>query len=365
MWYLLILLFAFVFAYRYKLSQWNNYYKLLYVILCIANILIFGLRYKVGGDTIVYMGMYERATSLNKLTLFSFIDNAAAPLFIIVMSVFKTFTNDFIYWQFFHSLFLNICVFVFLHKHALNPFLAFIFFFYIVGLYFNTETLKESSAIAIFLLNYDNVIRKKWIRYYVVTILSIGCHYGALILLFIPFFSQLKISWKLFVYVLLYMFLVSYVVDYIFANFPYVMLAERASNYADATEHLSANYTFMLIIKYVLIPCCLLLINKQYRINQNRVLEPMVCLYLFMGLGGIYYKGVFERWSNYFALFFFAYLANVLTTINKKEKVVAIMIWFLVITPYAYEYSGPIMKRWLPYYSVLDKDSYRERMIDD
>ena len=103
----------------------SNMTKLVpYMILLIFVILISGLRYRVGIDTLNYMEVYNSLPSANNISdIFDSEGNySMRPLFLLLVVISKLFSNDFWVCQLLHAIILNSCVFYFLYKESKYPF---------------------------------------------------------------------------------------------------------------------------------------------------------------------------------------------------------------------------------------------------
>ena len=140
-------------------------------------------------------------------------------------------------------------------------------------------------------------------------------------------------------------------------------LITRASDYQDITDRLSVGYYILTFFKYVFVPFLCLKINNKKHLKINLNIESMVCVYLIIGILSLFYPGLFERFNNYFVMFFIVYLANTICLIYKNNIKTTFLLWILILSPYLFQYSTPITKRWLPYYSIFNQQEYIERDI--
>ena len=143
-------------------------------IICLYVILLMGFRYRVGTDTINYMdGYLERTTTLDDFGALDFTQTRFEPGYMFLAACCRSLSNEFYVLQLLCAFILNSCVFLFLYRYCYNPFVGVIVYFVLTCLYFNTEIMRESLAIAIFLLNYPNLKSRKWVRYYILCLFSI------------------------------------------------------------------------------------------------------------------------------------------------------------------------------------------------
>ena len=96
-------------------------------------------------------------------------------------------------FQIVHVLFINTVFFSFFKKYSKYLFVA-IFLYYIYPYFiFNMEVIRESFAIAFFLLSIDACLRKRWLIYYLYIAIAFLFHAGAIFLIIVPFLSNWKI----------------------------------------------------------------------------------------------------------------------------------------------------------------------------
>ncbi len=352
------------FLYNSNKKIWNN---ILWYILLVVNIVVFGFRYRVGVDTLNYMYNFSYMPTLDDLSVSFLSETAVAPLFNILMCLCKTISNDFTLFQFVHSTFFNIVLFAFLKRYCTNPFLGFFVFFFTVGLYFNTEILKEGYAICMFLLGYKHLVNHNWKRYYLFAILSIGFHYGAVILLIMPLLQKLRLNKTLLFINLVFFLSLTTVMSFVLSNISNLALQERASYYEDMVGKgiLNINYIIGHLLSICFVPLICLIFGRKCKNQVMQRMEPMLCAMVVFSLGVIYYQVMFQRFCNYFNIFMIVYFVNCLSERWRKSKIVCICLFCLVLAPSTYDYiKGSRLYIWFPYHSVFNpkEELQREQM---
>lgn len=364
--YLLLLLYCFFCAVVYK-KQKTELTKIHLALLFLFTVLLFGLRYRVGVDTMRYIDHYKEVKDIFSLSLRDFQETDFAPLFVLLFSICKTF-GSFTFFQFVHAIVLNSILFLFIKKYSINPFLTIFFYFIAVGLYFNTEILRESLAVAVFLLNYKNVEKKRWLRYYLLSIISIGFHYSAIITLIVPLFSRLKFNRKVILFVALYIALVFLMMFYIQnSGIPIELLAYRYSSQIDfkETQTITIAYYIGVLIKGVIFPLIVMFCNRKYKIVDNSNFEAMVILFSIVSATCVAYPLIFDRFSNYFVFFFLVSIANCFSTVKFSRSIVGVTLFVLMSVFFIYfNVKKGTYERYFPYTSVFDQQRVmaREKM---
>ncbi len=156
--------------------------KTLMVIILVYIIILLGMRYRVGFDTIGYMKTYTKARSLDKFWTVKIFLERHEPGYLFICAICKSFTKEFWPVQVIMATITNGCIFIFLYRYCRNVFVGIMFYLILQWLYFSVEVMRESAAISIFLLNYRNFENKKWLKFYLISFLSISLHYSAIII---------------------------------------------------------------------------------------------------------------------------------------------------------------------------------------
>ena len=180
--YFLILFFLFILFYLYDVLHITKGVRFFWFFSFALLVLVAGLRFKVGGDTFSYLINYEYFPTFFEFASFDF-ENARYDFFWYVFcAICKLFSTSYFFMQFMHAFLINIAFFYFIKKYIKYKFLG-VFLYFIFGfLYFNTEIMRESLAVAVFLFSLDAFYNKKWIRYFLFVTVAILFHSWALIL---------------------------------------------------------------------------------------------------------------------------------------------------------------------------------------
>ena len=181
---------------QYDINRHNRTKKIAWYFLFCYVILLVGLRYRVGSDTLVYIWGYDRLPSWGELNWSEIWSYEFQPLYVLLCAIAKSISPDFTVLQILHAFIINSCIFYFIRKNTQYPFTGLFLYFFLYFFYFNTEILRESLAIGIFLLNYKNLENKRWLRFYCGVFVSVLFHFSALILVFFPFIRLIKFNWK-------------------------------------------------------------------------------------------------------------------------------------------------------------------------
>ena len=127
----LLILFPLV---RYDICGKKGYEDIWYYVLLIALIAIAAFRYRTGGDTLIYMSMFEDYPTIGELTSFDYISAEFNPMWYVYNSVFKSFGNSFLLFQIVQAIFVNSVIFWFLRKYCNWFYIAVLLYYF--GFYF-------------------------------------------------------------------------------------------------------------------------------------------------------------------------------------------------------------------------------------
>ncbi len=360
----------------------NKWYYFNLVVL----ILLAGLRYRVGGDTLMYMSMFELCPKLDELKYFDFEEAHYNPLWYILNAISKSIYNDFFVFQLIHATIVNSVFFSFFRKYSKNYYFTVILLYYVgYFCYFNMEVMRESLCICILLLSTRFLLEKKWVFYYIMCVFALFMHYSALVMFVLPLFSIFfkKPSWKhqiiFFVGIFGFTFVVNVpilLLSLLSVDEQLVILAEK---YMDNERNIMGMLS--LFIQYIPI-LGVIFLYERYNVKVNArfysVVAGIVVIYAFsMNIVGV------NRLINYITPFVLVYIVNVIYYVlgNVKAKFTmgyTVLYASLLITcfNYCYYYAKDMSAEYPdtrfyiifhPYHSVFspERDEHRERFIEN
>lgn len=106
--------------YSWILVDLKHYRKLSSVCICVIIvflILIAGLRYRVGGDSLHYIDTYTSMPTWKNWEFFSF-DEGYGPLWYLFCAISKTLGADFVYLQLLHAIIVNLTFCMYLRSEV-------------------------------------------------------------------------------------------------------------------------------------------------------------------------------------------------------------------------------------------------------
>lgn len=370
---LLFLTIKFEFKKRIKFSnRWYSFVLLLFI-------LVAGLRYKVGGDTLAYFRYYQILPTWKHTSFFDLLNGRYSFFWNLLATTCKSIFKEFALLQVVQSTFVNVTLFWFIKKYTRFRFTALLSYFLIAYLYFNMEIMRESIAISFFLLSYPYFEKKSWFKYYLLVITAFLFHTSAVILLVFPLLGLFKFSKKNVIIIsgILIVFIIFLI------NVPELMnlllFTETIETKFDAYSEfaLNLNGKIFVLFGYFFLPFYLLRIH--WKLNHNSDLfQDLYVIYFTIIISYVFFSG-FSRFVNYMTPFMIVYFATVTNEIYNNSRVskdlrriMVIALFIIVFIPKYIYYSTDTSRfypnttkfnLWYPYSSVYSKKEYRYREI--
>lgn len=390
---LILILFGVV---RYDYLSGKRGRLFLIFLLYIALVCIAGFRFRLGGDTVVYTNYFEHLPEIDKLRSIDLNRSRYAPGFIILLSLSKTIYNEFFFFQFIVSIFINTAVFLFFFKNSKHFFFGILLYYFYFYTELNMEVLRETVAISIFLFAWPYFKEGKWIQYYILAILAIFFHMSAFMLILLPLICLPGINYiftfgrRTFFFCLV-IFILGVSMNIYFTNFMEIIaLTEKMSDVATTysknsmggSRMLNINGIISIIIRLILYPClALYFLNSKYKeklreMNGLIKAERITVLSLYIAVGSMTVIILF-RFNNYLAFFPLLLISDwVFSSLQFKMKRIRLGLgtWFLIVLPmflmqfyslyyYRYTDNGSYISymKYYPYQSIFDKEKDIER----
>ena len=380
-----ILILIGIYRYDYKgLKQGRTFYL---VIVCILLISIAGLRYRLGQDTLGYLSDYDELKPISDLKITDFSKTRFAPGFVIITSIFKQFTEDFSYFQFFHAAIVNIVLVSFFYKYTKHVFFALLIYFVYEYFLLSFQQMREALAVCVFLLAWPFFRDGKWIFWYLASLLAFSFHMSAFMMFLLPLICLPGVK-QLFIFgqrtwiFCLILAVVAIAIQAVF--FKYIELLaltesmmERAQAYDKSTAGKSGlNITGIIsvLFKFIIYPfLALYFLNKNKDIKtQNRFnkLNAFVLMSIYISVIGIFIAIIF-RYNNYFFPFSTLIISDMVFSYiprqDGKKVRLRLAYWVILMLPmFAFFINGytyglnksKTMKTYMVYYpyrSIIDK----------
>lgn len=377
--YYIILLLLVVLSFKYDIRGDKRNKKFWELLILALFVIVAGLRYRIGGDTVEYLDRFYNDYPL--LGDFSFEDYpfGSDPLFVLLCSVIKTIGGKFYILQLVLAIFVNTLIFHYFKRHTSYLFTC--AFFYFVGFYFifNTEILRGSLSIVICLYANDFIKNHKWIKGLLLYGLASLFHVQTILIAITPLLFSLKFNKKGMVCLIVAFFASSLINVYLGSFLESIETVEAISHkgafYNDAGEFTSSatiNYFIVAIIPYLCyIFFCVYYLKKSSLFDNVKEIEP------YLMLGVIFYVmlfnvGIINRYIDYYRVYFAILYAEVFVSIAKRGgkkilnlahiRALALFIPMLLLQIGTFTQLGDGV-RYNPYSSVIEKsiDAKREK----
>jgi hypothetical protein len=377
--YLIVFIYLLILSISFDFLKAKGPKSFFYYLSMIILILVAGLRWKVGGDSLVYQDRFEKFIyPIYEFGNINFLKVGWEVGYVFFNSLCKTIVPEFWFFQLVHATFVQIILFQFFKRYTQYYFTAILFYSVLYYFYFNMEILREIIPICIFVrFMFPALAEEKYIKYYLLNVLSIFFHNSAIILLLVPFLSQFTLNKK--GMIILGICVLNFTT--IFSLFPNIVsvftftegLSSKFVKYSKYS--LSVNgmiYNFMLFAAF---PYYIFRLNKKYYDKLD--FEKLIFPYFFVVSIYIAYSG-FGRFINYFGLFMLVFFVNTLylvmhTRVFREIRLISIILLSFGPLYYKYQYYATDTSRyyknttkfnlWYPYSNVFDKREYNYRKI--
>lgn len=381
--YLLIIVLLLYFIFAYDVGHQRQGRKQMQWLVIVLLILMAGLRYHIGSDTIGYEDDFNREVPvLSRLS--SSQAMMSQPLWIFLMSLCKTWFGSFVAFQFIHAIILNLLIFRFIRKTTNYVFTALLFIFCITWWNLSFEVLRESLCVGIY-LNAILLLKKgKYINYAVLGLIMVGLHWFAFLMVIItPFimYANEKVVYSAIILggVALFLFVDTQLfelIDLISADYISGGASKRIDSYLNQDggqgkvefNLIGLIFTFVL---YIALPLITIYFNKEEKGNKN-FSKILVLFILFAVLQTKLV--IFTRFYNYLYIVLIVCFVNILYDKKIKTPIVRLLFKSLVFIllmngcwsfyrPSSSEYRSNIHYNcfYIPYKTIFqDPDPIRE-----
>ena len=400
--YIIIFIYLFALSFYYDVLGYRSHNSLTYNLYFLASlcilILVSGLRYRLGADTYLYMIYYNHhCHDLFHLTSYDLSGGIYGyePLWVILNSFCKTFTNDFWPVQLIVSTF-HISAWGYFVKKICPSycFLMLVFFFLFEWFHMDFVLMREAIALGLFLLAVLSLNSKRYLQMLFFIVVSFFFHKFS-VLIFLAFFLYYKLlsrDLRLGYTLVFFMMFLGLIYDgwvwEIIGRFIGIdsMYAQRLSAYMNSDYYGSSSLNWKgRLVLYASIGFYLYVLRKmRYEIaTYVRLDRRIVETAIIMGAAILTIKDsvlIFYRVYDYFHTFTSMISVVFLVSVAKSNFFYRYkIVWFIVfmLIPMRFFYSSYINAQWggqdyvkrirefVPYSSVLfpEKDPVRESRI--
>lgn len=376
--YLLALLLIVFGIMRYDFTPHNpNENKYLAVVFLFLAFLS-AFQYMVGSDIINYIKEFEygyNLSSSDSITGNSF----RQPGWVLLVAFCKSVSSDFLLLKLIQAFFVNFAIYRFVLSRESAKFTTVLFYFVFLYLNLNFNILRESFAIAFFLLSYPYLEQHKWGKYYILCFLALMFHLSAIVLFLLPLVMLFPINYKTIIFSL---FAVAIMIGVsIRIGLSEIMLRmtllmdpesaiyENSMRYLDNDKYSDSFSPIILLFVIVNLLPLLYYTNKRRQIKDNKYFVLMIQIsLLYFTLDTLNrIVPIFYRFNQYFMIIYFALLSMFIFDYSKRFKKESIR-WLYVVILFIYlfpaksyfvvnkQYGYPEIVQYYPYHSVFSKE---------
>lgn len=346
----------------------------------LALVLLAGLRFRVGGDTLFYISLFEEYPTLDDLKSFDFLSAEFNPLWYVINAISKSIDDSFTTFQIIHAIIINFVFFWFFKKHTKYYFSAIAMYFFGYFCYFNMEIMREVLAICCFLIAIPSLNSKSYFKYYAISSIAVLIHFSALFIFVIPILQKLfkNVTWKSLI-------IAQIIVGVVLSSFNFIpqlldlfsfneLVQIKLETYTES----EVNLTNILFYYGTTLPILIFLfVNRQNTIKFSiDNINGLLFIYSILMLCSAFYHTVFTRLSNYLIPVYIIYCIDMYQNTKheaiKHPLIKLSMIIILFFQSYFYwRDESDVLKNtrfyvlYYPYHSVFDPqhDDTRELFL--
>lgn len=374
--YLTLIIYLLSLAYIYDYKQYKKNRSYWYILTLLFFILLAGLRYRLGGDSISYMEYFKQIPTLDSVK-WQYLNTNFQPLWNVYLVFLKSISSNFVILQFSNAVILNVAIFSVFKRSTRNIFTGLLIYFLLYYMFLNFETLREAMAVAVFLYGFKFWEKKKWVFYFIFCIIAFNFHVSAVICFIFPLFRNLKINIKWATIIIIALSVFSNVLFLILKDYILMLsllnsnLKTNISGYITGIEEVSYSLKFVLftLFENVIIPLLFLTIYLRWT-KENRINNQMFFIHLvILSFSSLFF--IISRFSNYTFVFYLIFLSDfIIYTVRKyKSFPILLFIILLVISPKLYlqtkidDNGFSAYCNYYPYHSIITKktDVIREK----
>ena len=380
--YLIVIFLLLILSFRYDINGKTKGRDQWYLVMLVIFILVAGLRWRIGTDTIAYLNYFYHEYPTIEDFSFEKYSVIKSNFYVLMNSIVISLGGKFFIVQLLHATFINGLIFKYIKRHSPYLFTCLFFYAIIKFLSYNTEIMRGSMSIAICLFANDYFLDKKWIKGYLLLLLAFMFHAQTIVLFLMPFLLFLRFNRKGIVILggalLLGYYLGVLLNDYIEILLYDDQLADKALNYANSKYGQESTWKAVVIgigiqLFYLLIT--LWYLKKKDSTNRLLKLEPLVmffCVFLLMNAGfKIVYRYV-EYYSIY-AIFLYSYGFVHYATSKTFKRSFSYARSFILFFPLIWLFCRGLLlgkddsyKKYFPYSSIIEMsvDNDREKLYN-
>ena len=386
--YILTLLVIFICVVNFDLLGHTNKKDVVYKIILVWFIAVSGFAFNVGADIPGYMYEYDeyswaRISSWDDLMEF----RHRQPGWVIVNLICHAVSGNFFFFKLVEAIFVNAVIFRFIKKYCPYIFTGILLYAVMLYLNLNFNTLRQAYSLAFFLIGFDYLVEREWIKYCIFAILAFMFHSSAIIFLIFPIFHLIRLNTTSILVILALVLTVflgagNFFIDNMQSLFFDLAISngDLAVEYGDiGNKFLNYDNQELNIIGYIelilrlVIGGVAVLYNSRYRKEMPQLIGVLTIVFLVFRLFDTFIPVLFFRLMFYVQLFYIVSLATFCIDVSKKfVSKKAVLVPLLLVVMFCYTPIKALFKenpragitdleQFYPYYSVFNPHTYPPR----
>lgn len=368
--YIILLLYLLFIIVNNKRLKGNKSFDNHYFILLMMTILMAGLSYRMGYDTIKYEDSFYSRYSDNLNDIWKEIDynGFKEPGWVALNVICRSIFGDFLFLKLIIAAFVNSVIFWFFKKHLSNPGLGVLLYFLFAGWNVNFEILRASIAIAFFLLAFDHLLGSKprYFLFYLWFLPALLFHWFAFIMLLTPLLLLIKPN----IYFLLITIVAAFLTPMIISigqslNLDLInqMLGERIDAYLTSDQYGDSGLNIKGVLFSVLTTTAPFVYFCYF--HKNDIDKRVVSITLVYALITILRIGleILYRITDYYIFVIIILLPSIILKLkqSKTRAIDFICILLITVSIVVNLTSDIVWKRYVPYTTVINKEIIHDR----
>lgn len=374
----LLLLFFCIYEYDIRGLRQNRIFFIRLVLLVL--IFVSGFAYRLGGDGMLYFLDYKKYGTISDLS-FSYLTGfeGKQPGWVLLVSLCKTITSSYWFFKLVHAIIVNLAYVNLIRNNAKYVFSGLLIYFSLIYFNQNFQILRESLAISFFFFSIPFFKSGKWVKYYLLSLIAISFHIGAIFLLILPIVKLLGVNkYTIALYLVLGFFFIRYASEFLELIMTVKLDGDIQGKVYYYTHDLDTQYNFVYWSNAILNILFPLVIISYY--HKKRLFIPYI---LPAVIGIIVYVvslvlPIAYRFSNYFLIFSYILISDFIIrwimSLNIRDIRAFFVYLFLIVfilfkgRIYLSNYGDtniPSYVQYYPYASIFDKyeDPKREKLF--
>ena len=372
--YIFIFLLLLFLSFRYDICGRKRGRDFWYYTIMVLLILIAGLRWRVGTDTIGYLdSFYYKVPKIDHID-FNYLD-IKYPLWRLLNSIVYTVFGKFYVLQLIEASFVLFLVFKYIKKHSFYLFTSILLFYIWMYISITMETMKAGMSIAVCLFANDYLVEKKLVKGSLLYLVGCLFHFSTwLLFLVVPIIIHLKFD-KVQIRTLLIFFLLGFVFKSVVGDNIALLdfddsIYEKAEQYRQSDRLTGGMGIFSSLLQVIPILLYSMISLEYLKKNKCKVryekMGPLITIgIIFLVLQMNVY--IFYRYAHFFSVYIIIIISNAAIIYLKKARHEqgVLLRYILILAPLIIVLSLNRVKtyyRYYPYYSIIERkvDEKRE-----